>query len=267
MIRYDLSALAKRRNGTFQPLPAIHGSVGAEVAYLRALRAMLREMAAYTRSDIVPAAVAEIAMKREMQIDADRSWFIRLSELMLRLVLTAETTIANIMVLESRRHTSSFMASAKRALGVDLSAVVRQEDLGDYLRSAATRNAGLIKGLGEDVVSRVQRVVTTAVINGKPAAMLRQELTEQFNIADRRAKLIARDQIAKLTSDLNRERHQQAGVTEYRWLTSHDERVRPLHKSLDGKVYKYGQPTGAEGGLPPGQPIACRCVAQAIVQF
>ena len=45
MIRYDIAALAKRRKGTVQQLPAIHGSIGAEVAYLRALRAMLREMA------------------------------------------------------------------------------------------------------------------------------------------------------------------------------------------------------------------------------
>jgi uncharacterized protein with gpF-like domain len=43
--------------------------------------------------------------------------------------------------------------------------------------------------------------------------------------------------------------------------------VGPLHRSLDGKVYEYGKPTGAEQGLPPGQPINCRCVARGIVEF
>ena len=53
----------------------------------------------------------------------------------------------------------------------------------------------------------------------------------------------------------------------YVWRTSKDERVRPRHQHIDGIAYEYGKPTGAEQGLPPGQPIQCRCIAQAIVTF
>ena len=56
-------------------------------------------------------------------------------------------------------------------------------------------------------------------------------------------------------------------MTSYTWMTSRDERVRPRHKELDGKEYEYGKPTGAEDGLPPGQPIMCRCVARGIVEI
>ena len=59
----------------------------------------------------------------------------------------------------------------------------------------------------------------------------------------------------------------QAGIEKYTWRTSQDELVRPRHARLEGNVYRYGEPTGAEDGLPPGQPIQCRCVAQAIVSF
>lgn len=268
MIRYRLASLVEgRRKGTTQPLPAIQASLGVEMAYLKALRAILREMARETRESIVPLAVAEIQANRAMMKDADRSWFFRLLEMSIDLAISAEGMVGRILGLEAERHTKRFMETAKRALGIDLGAVVRQEDLGDYLAAAALRNASLIKGLADDTVKRVQTTVTNAVINGRSAADLKKELTRQFQIEDGRARLIARDQVAKLNSDLNRIRHQQAGVTEYTWRTSADERVRPRHRDLEGKVYKYGEPTGAEEGLPPGQPIQCRCIAQAIVTF
>jgi SPP1 gp7 family putative phage head morphogenesis protein len=159
------------------------------------------------------------------------------------------------------------MASAKRSLGIDLKAVVRQEDLDDYMRAATARNTSLITSLGDDVVKRVEQTVYSNSIAGNSATTLRKALQEQFGITDRRAKLIARDQTSKFNADLNKIRQQQAGVTSYSWMTAHDERVRPLHRSLDGKTYKWGEATGAEQGLPPGQPILCRCVARGIVEF
>lgn len=268
MIRYRLAELTQnRRKGSTAQLPVIAGTLAAEREYLKVLRSILREMAAETRENIVPLAVAEIQANRAMTSDADRSWFRRLLEMSIDLAISAEGMVGRILGLEAERHTKRFMETAKRALGVDLAAVVRQEDLGDYLAAAALRNASLIKGLSDDTVKRVQTTVTNAVINGRSAADLRKELTKQFHFSDSRARLIARDQVAKTNSDLNRLRHQQAGVTEYTWRTSADERVRPRHRELEGKVYKYGEPTGAEEGLPPGQPIQCRCIAQAIVTF
>jgi SPP1 gp7 family putative phage head morphogenesis protein len=267
MIRYDIARLAERRKGTAQPLPAIHGSVGAETAYLKALRAMLRELAAHVRTHVVPMAEREIAAQLAMTRDMGEHEFETLEGIKNRLVAVATATVRRILGLEAKRHTDTFMATAKRVLGVDLAAVVRQEDLAEYLDTAAARNAGLIKSIGDDTVKRIQTAVTNAVINGVPAKDLRKELTRQFGFSDRRAKVVARDQIAKLNSDMNRRRQTQAGVTTYTWRTSHDERVRPLHRDLDGEVYEWGKPTGAEDGLPPGQPIMCRCVAIGIVQF
>lgn len=268
MIRYRLTTLVEgRRKGSTVQLPVIAGTLAAERAYLKALRMVLREMARETRENIVPLAVAEMQANRAMMSDADRSWFRRLLEMSIDLAISAEGMVGRILGLEAERHTERFMETAKRAMGVDLVAVVRREDLGDYLTAAGLRNASLIKGLADDTVKRVQQTVTNAVINGRSAADLRKDLTRQFQFSDRRARLIARDQIAKTNSDLNRIRHQQAGVTEYTWRTSADERVRPRHRDLEGKVYKYGEPTGAEEGLPPGQPIQCRCIAQAIVTF
>jgi len=179
----------------------------------------------------------------------------------------ASDTVGRILDLEAQRHTETFMATAKRALGVNLAAVVRDEDLTEYLQAAVARNTSLIQSLSDDVVKRIEQAVYTNSIAGNSVATLRKELQKQFGITDRRANLIARDQTSKFNSDLNKIRQQQAGVTSYTWSTAHDERVRPLHKKLDGNTYKWGEPTGAEDGLPPGQPINCRCVARGIVEF
>ena len=117
------------------------------------------------------------------------------------------------------------------------------------------------------VATTLFAVTVSAVLSGDTSANLRKTLAREFGLSDSRAKLIARDQIGKTTADLNRLRHQQAGITEYDWSTAADERVRPLHRALNGRRYKYGEPTGAEGGLPPGQPVQCRCVALAVVEF
>ena len=159
------------------------------------------------------------------------------------------------------------MAAARRAFGIDLSSVVREEDLEGYLEQAALRNAALIRGMADDLLKRVAQETTSALINGESVAQLQKRLRHQLEVSDSRARLIARDQTSKLTSDLNRIRHEQAGIEKYIWRTSMDERVRARHAKLEGKVYKYGEPTGAEQGLPPGQPIQCRCTAQGVVEF
>jgi SPP1 gp7 family putative phage head morphogenesis protein len=263
--RYDLAAMVERRKGTTAILPPIEDSAGARSDYLKALRAMLRGANAYVRSDLLPEVERE--MTANLTRDIGEGLFARLAGVFGNLAYAAEQMVDRILGLEAKRHTAKFKAQAKKALGVDLSAVVREEDLTGYLENAATRNVGLIRGLSADLVKRFQERVTTALIQGETAKALRKTLTEEFGIADRRAQLVAADQIAKLNSDMNRIRHEQAGVTSYKWMTSRDERVRPLHRELEGKVYTYGEETGAEGGLPPGQPIRCRCIARGIVQF
>ena len=267
-MQFNLAKLAQRPKGAAVELPPITESLGATQSFLKAEREMLRGMSAFVRETILPEAEREIARGRsKLTQDMGRDTFITLEAVAKSLAGAAAGLVQRILSLEGERHTAQFKAAAKRALGVDLSAVVRDEDLDDYLRNAGTRAASLITGLADDVAKRIANSVTTAIINGNPVKDLRKTLVEDFRIGDRRAQLIARDQIAKVNSDLNKQRHLQAGVTEYTWLTSHDERVRERHRGLDGKVYTYGKPTGAEGGLEPGQPIRCRCVARGIVTF
>ncbi|WP_019997266.1 phage head morphogenesis protein [Aureimonas ureilytica] len=248
-------------------LSPIYPSVGAETEYLKMLRAILRALSEEVKASILPMVEAEMERQRSgLVIDAiPGGLWVRFASRAAQLLTQAGSLVRGILGLEARRHTSKWAASVRSAIGIDVAAVVAQEDLTDYLEDANERNVSLITKLTNDTVESVKTAVMDAILQGKTAKQLRGELTSRFAISDRRAKVIARDQVSKLTSDLNRRRHTQAGIAEYIWTTSHDERVRSLHKSLDGKEYRYGEETGAEQGLPPGQPIQCRCVARAIV--
>lgn len=262
-MKYDLVALIKQKRPRMRAiLPPIEERLTTTRLYQAALRKMLQAVINETRDAIIPSYRPE-----RLTRDADSSTFTRLRQLTAALSATATQTVEGILGLEASRHTETFKSQVRRVAGVDISAVVSQEDLTEYLRQAAARNASLITSLGDDVLKRVEQTVLNASINGASVKSLKGLLVEQFGIVGRRADIIARDQTAKMVSDLNRIRQEQAGITTYSWATSQDERVRPLHKTLDGKVYEWGKPTGAEGGAPPGQPVLCRCVARAIIDF
>lgn len=267
---YKLNELASKPRGTRVLLPEIHESLAQEAQYLKVLRSMLRQLAKQVREDVMPAYAADLASKklaRRMITDVDADIWARLRQFGDLLARVATGMVGNILGLSAKKHTKNFVSTAKKALGIDLSAIVREEDLQGLLDAASIRNASLIKGLSDATIARVSNSVMAAVMAGTPAKDLRLTLAKDFGFSDSRAKVIARDQISKLNADMNRFRHQQAGVNKYTWRTSADERVRPRHRALEGKVYAYGEATGAEDGLPPGQPILCRCVAQAIVEF
>lgn len=259
---YSLKSMVKRppAQGAVA-LPPIPVPLGLERSLLAQLRRVEQEVARGIRELVLP------RYQQKLTTDADEGTFDALRLLVGAMVRSATEQVRELLRLEGKRHTKAWMQSARKAFGIDLSSVVKEEDLDGYLEKAALRNATLIRGMSDDLLKRVASETTNALITGDPVSVLKQKLKRSLEVSDSRARLIARDQTSKLTSDLNRIRHQQAGIEQYTWRTSQDERVRPRHAKLEGIVYRYDEPTGAEEGLPPGQPIQCRCVAQALVVF
>lgn len=266
MQTYSLSSLSPKRNKPSVTLAPVFETPGGVRAYRAALRAMLKDMAKETQASVVSRYRADQQMRKAFG-DADESWFNKLALMAARLTFVADQMVNRTLRLEAKKNTKGFMRSAKRALGIDLSAVVRENDMEAAFNAIMVRNSALIKSLADDTISRVRQSTIEAYMNGDSVSKLQSRLKHEFGVMDSRAKLIARDQLAKANADFNRLRHEQAGITEYVWSTSRDERVRERHRRLDGTRYKYGESTGAEGGLPPGKPINCRCVARAVVEF
>ena len=121
----------------------------------------------------------------------------------------------------------------------------------------------LITSLPEDYLHDVEQTVLRAFREGKRAEEIAGQLEDRFDVSQRNAARIARDQIGKLNGELTRERQKNLGIRRYRWQSSGDERVRDEHRALDGKVFSWDDPP-EEGH--PGTPIQCRCWADPVVE-
>lgn len=243
-------------------MPIIQESAGLQRAYTAELRRFLNSAAKAVREIIITS-----YRTSNLTRDTNADDYERLEKVFASLLRVAQDSIADLLTLEAIRHTDRFSENARRAFGIDLKGVVTSEDLTDYVEQVAIRNAGLIKGMSDDLIKKIKNSTVASTLAGDSVGKLQKKLKSDLGVSDARARLIARDQTAKLNSDLNKKRHQQAGIKKYKWRTSKDERVRAKHRRLDGNIYEYDQPTGAENGQEPGQPIQCRCFGQALVEF
>ena len=262
--RYDIAAAARKggkRSKGVTKLPVIMPRGTFTRAYTRACRTLLKKLSVAANETVVA------RYRSKITVDADEDAFEEFRRAAEGFRRATDEEIRRLIELEASRHTDEFRESARRAFGVDLEGVISTENLKEYLDSVTLQNAGLIKGLTDDVVKRIQITVTGALIEGRTVKELRESLKADFDFGDKRAQLIARDQTGKINGKLTKIRHEEAGVDEYEWFTSRDERVRSRHAKLHGKRYKYGEATGAEQGLEPGQPVQCRCIAIGVVEI
>lgn len=262
----------KRHRTVLRPISA---SVAFQEALRLATNKILREAVARVAADVLPAA---LSAKAQLMRD-DLNWFERamraFREFIDGAIEGAKSEYRRAFETEEERHSRRFNEAMRSAIGIDLGQVIVGEGIQNTMEAALQRNVSLIRGLTGDVAKRIETKLLDALTKGLANREIEKILTEEFGIARRRAKLIARDQAASFNGDLNRIRQQAMGVTEYVWSTSRDERVRgnpdgkypnarPSHWDREGKTFEWSDPP-SDGH--PGQPINCRCTARAVIEF
>ncbi len=83
-----------------------------------------------------------------------------------------------------------------------------------------------------------------------------------------KAAILIENQVNKFSMDVVQEKAAQLGSDSYKWMTCRDDKVRPMHKALDGKNFLWSDPpiVNEQGDhLNPGQDINCRCWAVPII--
>lgn len=132
-------------------------------------------------------------------------------------------------------------------------------------------NVDLIKTMPNDSLRKIRELTLEGFREGKTITTIVEEIQETYGADRRHAQLIARDQIAKLNSQITRKQMEDAGCDEYVWDTSHDERVRESHRALQGKRCRFDDPpivdwkTGRK--CNPGEDYQCRCVALSVFVY
>lgn len=174
-----------------------------------------------------------------------------------RRVLGAFGTMAALVTRKS--------AAAYKALGITPSSA-GIEAIVEEARDASIR---LVERAARAYAADVRAIIGDPANLGVRVEALRDLLAERGNVSLGRAALIARDQTLKTNAAIARARMQAAGVTSYRWSTSHDERVRQLHRILDGGAFEFDDPpvTARDGSTNnPGEDYQCRCIPIPIIE-
>lgn len=133
--------------------------------------------------------------------------------------------------------------------------------LEEVLRLAEWENIQLINSIPTQTLEKLRTRFMQAIRKGERWESVVDDVKSILNTNEKRATLIARDQIGKLNGHLTKLRQQNIGVKSYIWRGMLDERERAHHVDREGKQFDWDNPP--DDGHP-GEPILCRCYAEAV---
>lgn len=114
----------------------------------------------------------------------------------------------------------------------------------------------LIKIVQIEHLDKIGLSLKRGIREGRLQKDIVKDIRQLTDMSKRRAMLIARNAPLQYSGALTRHNQTSAGITHYRWQTSHDERVRASHRDRDGKVYAWDS-----AGPHPRSEVNCRCDA------
>jgi len=156
-------------------------------------------------------------------------------------------------------------------LGIDVEDVLRRDNLKDFTSVAIQNNVNLITNMADDHLDKIESVVFNGMQNGTDWNVLAQKIVEISGATENRAKLIARDQVSTINSQLAKRRMTNAGITKGRWVKT--KRVknktytpRKSHLEANGKEFDLSKGLYLDGEYTfPGEPINCTCTFVPVI--
>lgn len=196
----------------------------------------------------------------------------------------------------NQNNRKKMMADMRKKLGIDVGTIL-DEDMKKDLEIMMLEASTYIKTIPTQLVFKVSDRVLQH-FKGLPFPenrTLRQQIKEEFKVSDGRAKVLARDQTAKMNTSISALRQKAVGIDMYIWRTVQDERVvgtpggrypkgTALHKNhyiMEGKCCRWDDPNvySEDNGktwknrteqMPhnhPGDDIMCRCRPEALIDI
>ena len=118
----------------------------------------------------------------------------------------------------------------------------------------------LIKSVRREHLEKVGLRIKRGIREGLLEKDIAKEIRSVTDISKRRSRLISRNAPLQYSGALTKHYQMSAGIKQYRWQTSHDERVRESHRKFDGMVYNWNNP-----GPYPRSEVNCRCDAMPMI--
>lgn len=176
-------------------------------------------------------------------------------------------SVARRMLADVAARDERAWMAASREMGAEIGRIVKSTPIGEAMQAKMAEQVGLIKSLPREAAERVHRLVIEGQETGVRADVIAREIMRTGEVTRSRANLIARTEIGRAASTLTRVRAEAIGSTHFVWRTSRDSDVRPSHKRLEGKSFRWDEPPECDPGVRalPGASYNCRCYAEPII--
>lgn len=157
------------------------------------------------------------------------------------------------------------------SLGFDLKFTYHSQKEREIFRSIVAQNVNLIESIASEHLTQVQGIIMRGVETGHDLSQMTEDLESSFGVTERRAAMIARDQTAKATNNLSRQRLMDYGVKYGKWLhTASGKTYRESHVDMDGTIYDIEQGCFDDDYgdyIQPGELVNCRCLCVPVLDF
>ncbi len=239
--------------------------------YYRVLRAIVRKLKKATEDNLY---IIDKALRNDDDIDTFASAII-------------EQLASEMPLAEAERHVNMVLSGVDRGVktsvtkafvdtcGVDV--FLNDTQLLENVRKEwYSQQSRLINSMVSTYTEKLQTIISNAVQRGTTMKEVTQEIKDLYGITDKRAKLIARNEVGNLNGILTKQRQVDSGIRAYEWSTSRDERVRASHAELEGSLFWWnGDKLGEINGrkvypapkFHPGMDYNCRCVGIAVIDL
>lgn len=253
-----------RRQGA-RLLPPVVSSSAVEEEYENVLREKLVDpMVERTQSLIIPAALSALAGKTGAS--ALTQTLEGVASLFAGVKGWAHGVARSILGREREHGARKFREGLIHPSigGFLLSSIVAEEKIDQLMALRVAENVSLISSIPEQYFQKLNVIVYETVTGGQSGESMIERIQKLYGVTERRARIIARDQVSKANGNMTMIRQMALGIEEYVWQTAQDERVRPTHRSKHGKTFRWDEPPEDTGH--PGHDYLCRCIAIGVLR-
>lgn len=152
-----------------------------------------------------------------------------------------------------------------------------QGPIGRRIFGLTQENARLIMSIPSDVAGHLTDEIREAQQQGSRPETIAKALRLRFpELVRWKTTLLARTETSKASTALTQARSEELDLPAYEWITSHDARVRPAHRKMDGVIVFWDDPPSPEaligirstlGHYHSGNCPNCRCSQRVILSI
>jgi SPP1 gp7 family putative phage head morphogenesis protein len=177
-------------------------------------------------------------------------------------------SVARRLLYEVARRDERAWRTYARLMGEAIEQEIASAPIGHVYQSLMESQVDLITSIPRDAAARVHAMATSHLYEGRRYPEMVDMIMQSGAVAKSRAVLIARTETARAAANFMQVRAEHIGSESYTWRTSRDRRVRPRHRKLEAKVFRWDEPpiigeNGERGH--PGTIYNCRCIAEPIL--